>query len=172
MKFANIPHTILYGFSLALMKGLSLIMLPFVAHTLSPDEFGRVEVLSSITIIASVIVGFGLEDSLYRFAGLARNVQRQRVMASAIFTLATLMSVISLLFLWLFVAQIQKHIPGNIPLEAIILGLCIVSFEAMIAVPLGWLRTNVFHRFVGCGGCALCTSVHFGRTGLAYAHFG
>jgi O-antigen/teichoic acid export membrane protein len=142
MKFANIPHTILYGFSLALMKGLSLIMLPFVAHTLSPDEFGRVEVLSSITIIASVIVGFGLEDSLYRFAGLARNVQRQRVMASAIFTLATLMSVISLLFLWLFVEQIQKHIPGNIPLEAIILGLCIVSFEAMIAVPLGWLRMN------------------------------
>ncbi len=142
MIFAKIPHTLLYGFSLALMKGLSLIMLPFIAHTLSPDEFGRVEVLSSITIIASVIVGFGLEDSLYRFAGLARNRQRQKVMASAIFTLASLMTLVSLLFISLTITQIQAHIPGNIPTEAVILALVIVSFEAMIAVPLGWLRMN------------------------------
>ena len=59
----SLLHPLLYGLSIALMKGISLLMLPFIAHYLSPDEFGKVEILSSLTVIGSVVVGLGLEDS-------------------------------------------------------------------------------------------------------------
>ena len=76
-----ISQTILYGFSIVVMKGISIIMLPFIAHQLSPDAFGKLEVLSSFAIVVSILVGLGLEDTLYRFAGQAAN-EAQRMASS------------------------------------------------------------------------------------------
>ena len=68
LKLPNtFKHTMLYDVSIALMKGVSLIMLPFFAHYLSPTDFGKLEVLSSL-------VGMGLEDFLYRFAGQVKPI--------------------------------------------------------------------------------------------------
>lgn len=64
-----VKNVLLYGVSIALMKGISLIMLPFITHYLSQDAFGRLEVLLSIAAFGSVIVSMGLMDALYRFAG-------------------------------------------------------------------------------------------------------
>ena len=64
-----ISQTILYGFSIVAMKGISILMLPFIAQRLTQPAFGRLEVLSSLAVVISIIVGLGLEDTLYRFAG-------------------------------------------------------------------------------------------------------
>ena len=43
----RLPHalqqTLLYGASIALMKGISLLMLPFIAHHLAPQAFGQID---------------------------------------------------------------------------------------------------------------------------------
>ena len=138
----SLLHPLLYGLSIALMKGISLLMLPFIAHYLSPDEFGKVEILSSLTVIGSVLVGLGLEDSLYRFAGMTTHRHKRRYLASVIFTLASVITVISIVVILVFGAYLQPIIPGNIPTQAILLALSIVALESMISVPLGWLRMN------------------------------
>ena len=70
MKLSRVMrHALLYGSSIALMKGISLLMLPFIAQQLSTDQFGRLEVAGSLAVIGSIMIGLGLEDSLYRFAG-------------------------------------------------------------------------------------------------------
>lgn len=135
-------HPLLYGLSIVLMKGTSLLMLPFIAHYLSPEEFGKVEILSSLTVIGSVLVGLGLEDSLYRFAGMTTHPQKRRYLASVIFTLASVITVVSVLAIIVFGPYLQPIIPGNIATQAILLALSIVALESMISVPLGWLRMN------------------------------
>lgn len=138
----SLLHPLLYGLSIALMKGISLLMLPFIAHYLSPDEFGKVEILSSLTVIGSVLVGLGLEDSLYRFAGMTTQRHKRRYLASVIFTLASIITVISVVLIMLFGPYLQPIIPGDMPTQAILLALSIVALESMISVPLGWLRMN------------------------------
>lgn len=140
MTQSPIFHTLLYGISIALMRGVSLFMLPFIAHYLSPAEFGRVEVLSSLTVIASVLVGLGLEDSLYRFAGAQKSPRKRMYIAAQIFTLAGVITLICLVLLTVLVPFLQPLIPGDIPQYAIWFALLIISFESMISVPLGWLR--------------------------------
>ena len=62
-----VSQTVLYGFSIVAMKGISILMLPFIAQRLTQPAFGRLEVLSSLAVVISIIVGLGLEDT--RFAG-------------------------------------------------------------------------------------------------------
>lgn len=140
MMQSPVFHTLLYGISIALMRGVSLFMLPLVAHYLSPEEFGRVEILSSLTIIGSVLVGLGLEDSLYRFTGTKKSARQRAYIAAQIFTLAGIITIICMVLLSSLVPFIQPYIPGNIPANAIWFALLIISFESMISVPLGWLR--------------------------------
>lgn len=142
MMNKDLLHPLLYGLSIVLMKGTSLLMLPFIAHYLSPEEFGKVEILSSLTVIGSVLVGLGLEDSLYRFAGMTTHPQKRRYLASVIFTLASVITVVSVLAIIVFGPYLQPIIPGNIATQAILLALSIVALESMISVPLGWLRMN------------------------------
>ena len=55
----GLKHTLMYGFSIALMKGVSLIMLPIFTYFLTADDFGRLEIISSLAVIGSVLVGMG-----------------------------------------------------------------------------------------------------------------
>ncbi|WP_235861980.1 hypothetical protein [Photobacterium kishitanii] len=59
------------------MKGVSLIMLPYIATHLSQSELGRLEVLSTIAIIISIIFGLSLHEALYRFSGIANENKKK-----------------------------------------------------------------------------------------------
>ena len=53
-------HTLLYGLSIAVMKGVSLLMLPVIANYLSAEQFGLLEVISSIAIFGCILVAFSV----------------------------------------------------------------------------------------------------------------
>ena len=65
----NIKSMSLYAASLLMMKGTSLIMLPFMATYLTPSEFGHLELLSVTTVFFSLLVGLAMHENLYRFIG-------------------------------------------------------------------------------------------------------
>ena len=69
-----LKQTAIFGASIALMKGISLLMLPFIANHLSTEDYGRLEVVSTLAIIGSILVGMGLENTLFRFAGVIQNI--------------------------------------------------------------------------------------------------
>lgn len=152
----GLKHTLLYGSSIALMKGVSLLMLPFIAHHLSPDEFGRLEVISTIAVIGSVLVGMGLDHTLFRFAGVAKNEQQRKRLSAEIFTLALFIGILAWLVSWLAAEFISNKIPGNPTTYELRLVISMLALEGCIAIPLGWLRmrNKAFTFFIATTGRA------------------
>jgi len=133
-------QTLLYGASIALMKGISLLMLPFIAHHLAADAFGRLEVISSLAIIGSILVGMGLEDALYRFVGSTRDPAKRKRLAASIFSLSLIIGGIALLAGYLGAPHVAGWIPGQPTPYETRLVLAMLALEGCIAIPLGWLR--------------------------------
>jgi len=136
----GLKHTLLYGSSIALMKGVSLLMLPFIAHHLSPDEFGRLEVISTLAVIGSVLVGMGLDHTLFRFAGTAKNEDQRKNLSAEIFTLSIFIGILVWVVCWLSAEFISNIIPGNPTTYELRLIISMLALEGCIAIPLGWLR--------------------------------
>jgi len=135
-----IKHTAMYAISIALMRGVSLLMLPFIARYLPTEEFGRLEVISSIAVLASVLAGLGMEDALYRFAGQGKNLNERKHASANIFTLTLVVSFIFVILSYPLSQITSAFVPGNISSYLLFLLLLIIAKEGLIAVPLGWLR--------------------------------
>ena len=140
-----LQQTLLYGLSIALMKGISLLMLPFITHYLDPTTFGRLEVLASLGMIGSVLIGMGLEDTLYRYAGSAQSQRERRRHAAEIFGLTLLIGTITLIAGWLIAPSLAQLLPGNPATIEVRWVLVVLALEGAIAVPLGWLRMQERH---------------------------
>ena len=153
-----IKQTCLYALSIGLMRGISLLMLPLVARYLSPNEFGEVELLSSIAILGSVMVGLGLEDALYRFVGKEKDENKRKHVAGLIFTLAFAVGILFFLIMIPVIWYLESHTSISISIFSIKLVIAILAVEGIIAIPLGWLRIrdralifcffNVFRVFI------------------------
>jgi len=139
---SNAHQGMLYGASIALMKGMSLIMLPFIANHLSPEQFGRLEVISTLAVIGSILVGMGLEDTLFRFAGSEKSISKRRNIASEIFSLTLLIGFITLLIGYYIAPLITPSFPGQPSVYEVRIVLAVLALEGCIAIPLGWLRMN------------------------------
>lgn len=153
----GLKQTFLYGTSIALMKGVSLLMLPFITHHLSADSFGRLEVIGTLAIIGSVLVGMGLEKTLFRFAGAAKDPTQRQQLAAEIFGLTILIGSAAWLIGFLIADQLAILIPGNPTSYEVRLVISILALEGCIAIPLGWLRMRdrVFPFFFATTGRAL-----------------
>lgn len=135
-----LKQTLLYGSSIALMKGVSLLMLPFIAHHLSTAAFGRLEVISTLAVIGSVLVGMGLEHTLFRFAGASGEPEQRNKIAAEIFSLALFIGVAAWLIGWRASESIVNWMPGNPSTYELRLVISVLALEGCIAIPLGWLR--------------------------------
>lgn len=143
-------QALLYGSSIALMKGISLLMLPFITHQLPTAEFGKLEIITSIAAIGSILVGLGLEDALYRFVGACKeentlesqskaNSERKKT-AARIFTLTLMVALVMLPLSWLLAQWLDSYVPAGLTTYQLRLVLMMLALEGCIAVPLGWLR--------------------------------
>lgn len=128
-----------YGVGLLLMRGISLLLLPLLTHALTPDEYGELELLLSVINLGSLLLGLGLVEALYRFAGVADATQRRAVVARAM-GLAWLIALLSLPLCWLAAPLVQGWLPLATPLSHLRWVLLALPFEAVIAIPLAWLR--------------------------------
>jgi O-antigen/teichoic acid export membrane protein len=139
---AGVKHTLMYGFSIALMKGVSLIMLPIFAYYLTEDDFGRLEIISSLAVIGSILVGMGLEATLFRFVSETDDPTERKRVAANIFSLAIFIGLGSALLGWFLANTVANYLPGEPSVYEIQLTFFILSLEGCIAIPLGWLRLH------------------------------
>ncbi|WP_370978432.1 lipopolysaccharide biosynthesis protein [Agaribacterium sp. ZY112] len=137
-------RSLLYAGSTVYMKGISLFMVPLVVSYLQPEQYGRLEYIGSFAILLSVIVAYGLEDTLYRYACSSASKLRAKTMASRIFGLVILISLIFFALFSLLIPFYAEFI--NISPYLCLLLILSLSFEGLIAVPLGWMRIN--DRFI------------------------
>ena len=129
-----------YGLGIVLMKGLSLFMLPVFTAYLVPAEYGRLEVVLALSGLCSLLIGFGLSEALYRYAGLATSqAERQTVMRN-VFSLSLLLGLFFGLPLLAMAEHIAALLPGRASAFEVRLLLLAVTLEGCIGIPLAWLR--------------------------------
>ena len=156
-----LKQTLLYGASIALMKGVSLLMLPFIANHLPTAAFGQLEVISSLAVVGSILVGMGLEDALFRFAGACKDLKQRRRIAAELFTLSVILGTVALLAGYLLADLISTKMPGDVGSYEVRLILATLTLEGCIAIPLGWLRmrNQAFSFFILTTGRAITQAI-------------
>jgi len=91
-----VQQTLLYALSIATAKAVSFIMVPVFTHFLTPADYGRLDILQTRADLLSVVIGLGLADSVYRFAGSEHEAKKRRQVAASIFGIAMVSGVIFL----------------------------------------------------------------------------
>ena len=140
LRHGPLQQALYYGLGILLMKGLSLFMLPVFTAYLLPAEYGRLEVILALASIGSLLLGFGLSDALYRYAGLAESQGERQAVLRNVFSLSLLLGVLLTLPLYALAGQIADWLPGQASALEVRLLLLAVALEGCIGIPLAWLR--------------------------------
>ncbi|MGY5538673.1 lipopolysaccharide biosynthesis protein [Vibrio brasiliensis] len=141
MSNGHIKNISLYAVSLFLMKGVSLFTLPLMAHYLSPNELGHLELLGITTVFFSLVVGLAMHENLYRFIGPIRHARLRRIKAAKLYSASLSLSVfLSIVILFFYmVSPFKIDLFDTTQLALILLVLC---YEAPLAICLAWLRLH------------------------------
>ena len=130
----------MFAASTLAMKGLSLFMVPFVVHSLKAEAFGRLEYLATLAMLLSVVVAFGLEDTLFRFCGQQKSKLKAKYYAAVIYGLtiriSVAFSIVALISILALGDQFENYASRYL---AMIITMTL-SLECIISVPLGWMR--------------------------------
>jgi O-antigen/teichoic acid export membrane protein len=130
----------LYGLSIFLMKGISLVMLPIYTHYLTPADYGRLEVLVVFSNIVSIVLAFGLVEALYRFVGLADDEEQKKYHAGECLSIAAIIAIISYTIFHFYAIDLLPLLPGIITENELYLLGVALSVGGLINIPLAWLR--------------------------------
>ncbi|MEY8215754.1 MAG: oligosaccharide flippase family protein [Colwellia sp.] len=130
----------LYGLSIFLMKGISLVMLPIYTSYLQPSDYGRLEVLVVFSNIVSIVLGFGLVEALYRFVGLADGIEKKQRHAAECLLVAGIIAIISYAIFHFYSKDLLLYLPGDITENELYLLGVALSVGGLINIPLAWLR--------------------------------
>ena len=157
-RLNNLPtavkHSLIYASALGLSKGLALIMVPVATHFLSPADYGRLDVLQTLADLLSIVIGMGLAETLFRFAGSADNPHERKAVSANIFGMALLLGSFALILGQLLAPQISRLLPGGVAEIEARLILASLSMVGTIIVPLAWLRMqgNAWMYLIGTAG--------------------
>ena len=151
-----------YGLALFLAKGASFAMVPVFTNFLSPAEFAALDVIQTLADLLSVLMGLGLADTLFRFAGGAESEAERRAVAGSILGFALLTGAVFLVAGQLAAPLIAEILPWPSGAEdsyvwEVRIILISLSCSAVIMVPFGWLRMQdrAAEYLFGSGGRAL-----------------
>ncbi len=148
----------LYAAAIASTKALALLMAPVFTRFLSPADYGRLDILQSLADLFSIVIGFGLADTLFRFAGSARSEQEKARIVGEILGFALLTTIAFVLVLQLSAPFIRGLLPGEQNLLDLRLILLSLSLSALILAPMAALRQS--------GRAGLFAGATFGRAAL------
>ncbi len=122
------------------MKGIALFMLPVYTSYLSPSDYGRLEVLVIFSNVASIILGFGLVEALYRFVGLADGIENKKRHVADCLLIAGVIALLSYAIFHFYSQDLLPLLPGVITEnELFLLGIAL-SVGGLINIPLAWFR--------------------------------
>ena len=160
-KLANLPKplrdSLIYASALAFSKGLALLMVPVATNYLTPQDYGRLDVLQTLADLLSIIIGMGLAESLFRFAGSESNTLERKQAAANLFGMAVISGLLTLIITQIFAPFIANALPGDISILEARLILVSLALCSIILVPLAWLRLQekAGLYFLGSAGMVL-----------------
>jgi len=148
MKSSAINQAAYYALGIVMMKGISLLMIPFVTRQLSPTEYGTLEILLIFADISTLIIGFGLVEALNRYVGLsADNRGASQTLISQCFTLAIFVCTLVMVSLYFSANSIISLLPAKVSTTQLFLIAFPALLEGVIAIPLTLMRMQSLAKY-------------------------
>lgn len=92
----------LFAIALVINKSISLIMLPVLPQFLTPEQMGKLELLTSFGVVTALLASMAMHEALYRFAGVEKDKEKQVAMLNHLYSLSiTIAAVIGLILLFI-----------------------------------------------------------------------
>lgn len=130
----------LYALSLLVMKGVSFLLLPFVASHLSTTEFGQLDVLLTWMNVLGLVAGLGIAEATFRYVGTAESLTEKARVAASGFWICGIAAALLWLVLGMSASFWLEILPGNITEPQFHLALASLCLSAVGALTLTWLR--------------------------------
>ena len=156
-----VHQSVYFALGILIMKSVSLIMLPIVTYYLSPAQFGDLELLLSISDFASILIGFGMSEALYRFAGLSQSKEDEARVAGTIFTVTIFSGAFAFIIGMVGAPFLLPYLGGEITLTDLRILVFLFAVDGLIVSPLAWLKLkeNAFTFFVLTTGKAIIQAI-------------
>jgi O-antigen/teichoic acid export membrane protein len=116
-----IRHSAVYGMGHILTRTVSFILLPYLTHSLTPQEYGAVTLLYTFIAIALVLYAYGFDITFLRFYILETDDQKRRSIFSTIFWAAAVTSMLFSAMIALstgYLASVVFENPENVGVSA------------------------------------------------------
>lgn len=132
-----------YAAGIVLMKSAALITLPIVTAHLTPEQYGSLEILVTLADLGGILLGLGMVEALFRFAGAAQDAAERRAVAASILGMALTFAAVALVATQATAAWITSLLPAvgleTVQVRWLLLTLVLTS---CIQIPLAWLRMS------------------------------
>ncbi|MDR1121246.1 MAG: oligosaccharide flippase family protein [Dysgonamonadaceae bacterium] len=132
--------TAIYGISSILGKTLNWLLTPLFTYTLATTgEYGIVTYLYAYLAAIIIILTFGMETGLFRFANKKNEYNPATVYSTTLIGVGSVVGIFLLLAL-LFLQPATRLISDQIPESYILMMTLVLSMDAFCSIPFAWLR--------------------------------
>lgn len=144
----SLSNFLLYAFATFAAKGVAFIMLPFVTAYLSLEEYGKLNLLSSFSALASIFIACGLAETLYRFCS-SRDSHVNLFYTAVCFRFAFKLAFIFAVLGAILCSQLFDLMPNLMDPTSVKLLMVSLTFSSFLTVPfIHWRMTNQACPFV------------------------
>lgn len=140
-----IRHAAVYGVGRILGRAASFLLIPVYTHFFSTQDYGAMEILTLISMIAGIVLAFGLPSSLMRFYYSCRDPkeQNQAIATAMLFSVGVGATIGGLVLIW--ARPICQFLLGS-EQQALLVRLMAVTFFFSYFSDVAWVYLRAQQR--------------------------
>ena len=131
----------IYGLSMLMLKGFSLVTIPLYARYLGPAEYGKLDIVVSVIEFVGLCASLGLADTLYRFASSGNDLDRAKA-EGQVFGSGLIGALVIAFIVQLFVPFIHIFFGMTVAIVPLRAGLFAATITGLVELPLAWMRLH------------------------------
>ena len=141
----SLKQSAYYAIGIVMMKGISLVMIPYITHKMTLAEYGSLEAIVLLADIGTILFSFGIVEAMYRYVGVAEDEEKRKLVSNC-FTLSVLVCVLGGALIALSMPLLLLMLPVEFQPYQILLLLIPTMLDGAISIPLTLMRMNALAK--------------------------
>ncbi|OQQ10645.1 lipopolysaccharide biosynthesis protein [Vibrio splendidus] len=141
----SLKQSAYYAIGIVMMKGISLVMIPYITHKMTLVEYGSLEAIVLLADIGTILFSFGIVEAMYRYVGVAEGEEKRKLVSNC-FTLSVLVCVLGGALIALSMPLLLLMLSVEFQPYQILLLLIPTMLDGAISIPLTLMRMNTLAK--------------------------
>ncbi|MFM2641934.1 oligosaccharide flippase family protein [Vibrio chagasii] len=141
----SLKQSAYYAIGILMMKGISLVMIPYITHKMTLAEYGSLEAIVLLADIGTILFSFGIVESMYRYVGVAEGDEKRKLISNC-FTLSLVVCLLGGVLIALSMPLLLLTLPVEFKPYQIVLLLIPTMLDGAISIPLTLMRMNAMAK--------------------------